>query len=85
MRKITVDGKEIVTNYGEKTMHNLVSGDDLPNYDLCLKDFRESNEDFLKRLISYGYTRIRFGEVSTRIRGFHDIVAYCRNTNDNDE
>ena len=32
MRKIIVDEKEIVTNYGEKTMDNLVSGDDLPDY-----------------------------------------------------
>lgn len=82
MRKIIVDGKEITTNYGEKTMHNLVSGDDLPNYDLCLKNFRESNEEFFKRLISEGYTRIRFGEISTRIKGFHETIAYCRS---NDE
>lgn len=84
MRKIIIDGKEITTNYGEKTMDNLVSGDDLPNYDLCIKNFRESNEEFFKRLISYGYTRIRFGEVSTRIRGFHNVVAYCRKPNDDE-
>lgn len=78
MRKIIVDGKEIITNYGEKTMNNLVSGDELPNYDMYGKKYKETNEDFFKRLIDYGYTRIRFGEVSTRIRGFHDVVAYCR-------
>lgn len=84
MRKIIVDGKEITTNYREKTMHNLVSGNDLPNYDFYTKYFRESNEDFFKRLISYGYTRIRFGEVSTKIKGIHDTVAYCRNSNDDE-
>lgn len=78
MRKIIVDGKEITTNYGEKTMNNLVSGDELQNYDMYGKKYKETNEDFFKRLIGYGYTRIRFGEVSTRIRGFHDVVAYCR-------
>lgn len=84
MRKILVDGKEIVTNYNEKTMENLVSGDDLPNYDFYTKYSNESKKDFLKRLISYGYTRIRFGEVSTRIRGFHEIVAYCKKLKDDE-
>jgi len=78
MRKIIIDGKQIVTNYGEKTMSNLVSGNDLPNHDMYMRENRETNEDFFKRLVGYGYTRIRFGEVSTRIRGFHDVVAYCQ-------
>ena len=78
MRKIIIDGKQIVTNYGEKTMNNLVSGNDLPNHDMYMRKSRETNEDFFKRLVEYGYTRIRFGEVSTRIRGFHDVVAYCQ-------
>lgn len=78
MRKIIIDGKQIVTNYGEKTMGNLVSGNDLPNHDMYMRKSRETNEDFFKRLVEYGYTRIRFGEVSTRIRGFHDVVAYCQ-------
>lgn len=84
MRKIIVDEKEIVTNYGEKTMDNLVSGDDLPDYILYTKNHGESTQDFFKRLIEYGYTRIRFGEVTTRIKGFHDVVAYCKKI-DNDK
>lgn len=78
MRKILVDGKEITTNYGEKTMNNLVSGNDLPNYVFYRKKHNETSKEFFMRLVSYGYTRIRFGEVSTRIRGFHDVVAYCK-------
>lgn len=78
MRKILVDGKEITTNYGEKGMNTLLTGDDLPNYVLCTKNSKESNEQFFKRLVSQGYTRIRFAEVTTRIRNFHDVVAYCR-------
>ena len=34
MKKILVDGKEITTNYGEKGMYTLVTGDNLPNYEL---------------------------------------------------
>lgn len=78
MKKILVEGKEITTNYGEKGMNTLVTGDDLPNYELHTKNSKESIERFLKRLVSYGYTRIRFAEVATRIRNFHDVVAYCR-------
>lgn len=78
MRKIMVDGKEIITNYGERGASTLVTGDDLPNYEFYTKNFKESNEQFLKRLVSYGYTRIRFAEVSTRIRNFHNVVDYCR-------
>lgn len=78
MKKILVDGKEITTNFGEKGMSTLVTGDDLPNYELYIKNFKESNDQFLKRLVSQGYTRIRFAEVATRIKNYHDVVAYCR-------
>lgn len=54
MRKIIIDGKEIVTNYGEKTMGNLVSGNDLPNYVLESMKFRETKEDFLNDLSNMG-------------------------------
>lgn len=63
-------------------MYMLVTGDDLPNYELHTKESRETKEEFLKRLVSYGYTRIRFAEIATRIRNFHDVVAYCRGTDD---
>ena len=77
MRKIIVAGKEIKTNYGEKSAERLVSGDDIDGYELYTRNTRETNEEFLNRLISYGYTKIRFAEVSTRIKNFHDVVAYC--------
>lgn len=78
MRKIIIDGKEITTNYKEKGAERLVEGDNLPNYDMYSKNFKENNEEFLKRLVKMGYTRIRFAETSTSIRGFHNVIAYCR-------
>ncbi len=78
MRKILIDGKAITTNYGEKGMNTLVAGNEIPKYELYNKKFNESNEEFLKRLVSHGYTRIRFAEVSTGIRNFHNVIAYCR-------
>lgn len=77
MRKMIINGVEINTNYGEKSAERLVSGDDIDGYEFYSRHDRESNEEFLKRLIGYGYRKIRFGEVSTRIRNFHEVVAYC--------
>lgn len=78
MKKIIVNEKEITTNLGENGAYTLVKGDDLPNYRMQLPNFRESDEEFLKRLVSYGYTRIRFARVTTMVRGFHKTIAYCR-------
>lgn len=78
MRKIIIDGKKIITNYGESGAMTLVTGDDLPNYELYTKRNKETDEEFFNRLVSYGFTRIRFAEVATFIKGFHDTVAYCR-------
>ena len=78
MRKISIDGKEIITNYGEKSAERLVSNNDLPNYEIRYKKSKEGNKEFLMRLVNEGYTRIRFVEISTNIKGFHEIAAYCR-------
>lgn len=66
MKKILVDGKEITTNYGEKSMCTLVIGDNLPNYELYIKESRETNEQFFKGLYhtdirKYGFPRLKQG------------------------
>ena len=79
MRKIEVNGKVITTNYGESGADTIVRGDNLPNYRMEVKNScMESDKEFLERLVSYGYTRIRFACVSTRVRGIHSTFAYCR-------
>ena len=78
MRTIEVLGKEITTNYRETGSDTIVAGNDLPNYTMVLAKFAESDKAFLERLVSYGYTRIRIARVSTRVRGIHDTIAYCR-------
>lgn len=79
MKKIIVNGKEVTTNYGENGMYTLVTGNDLPNYTMELKkNIIETDEEFLERLVENGYTRIRFALTSTRIRGYHNSIAYCR-------
>lgn len=78
MKKIEINGKEVTTNFGEKGMHTLVVGNDFPNYIMELMDNRETTKQFFERLVDKGYTRIRFAEISTRIKGYHKTIAYCR-------
>ena len=79
MRKIIVNEKEVITNYGENGMYTVVVGNDLPNYTMELKkDIRETDEEFLERLVEKGYTRIRFALTTTRVRGYYNSIAYCR-------
>ena len=78
MKKIEINGKEVTTNFGENGMHTLVVGNDLPNYRMELMNDMETVQQFLERLVDKGYTRIRFAETSTRIKGYHKTIAYCR-------
>lgn len=78
MRKMIINNIEVITNYEEKSAERLVNGEDIDGYDLLIKESRESTKEFLEKLVDMGYTRIRFAEVATGIRGIHDVVAYCK-------
>ena len=78
MKKIVVNGKEIVTNLGESGAETIVRGDNLPNYVICVKNsYRETDEEFVERLSKY-YSRIRLARTTTMIRGIYNTFAYCR-------
>lgn len=78
MTTITVKEKEITTNYGENGMYTVVAGNDLPNYIIKKSMDRETDRQFLERLVEEGYTRIRFAQTTTRVKGYHNTIAYCR-------
>lgn len=79
MRQIEVNGVLVTTNYNESGADTIVKGDDLPNYRMELKQScMESDKNFLERLVSYGYTRIRFARTTTRVKGIYNTFAYCR-------
>lgn len=78
MKKIEIKGKEITTNFGENGMFTVVAGNNLPNYTMELPMFRETDSQFLERLVDKGYTRIRFAQTTTKVKGYHDTIAYCR-------
>jgi hypothetical protein len=72
MRKMTINGKEILTNYGQDypRLPDNMTATHLP--------FRMSFEEFLKEAVNKGYTRITFYYTTTRVRGYHEFHAKCR-------
>ena len=85
MRKITINGKEITTNYNSGRYHDYsiitgdrgtmvykrsqITGDDL---------HRECDREMLLRLVEEGYTRITFYYTTTSVRGYYKLIAYCK-------
>lgn len=86
MKSMVVNGKQIRTNYGQT--YYLCDGNDRNGYRIKLREWvlddgakykrQETDEEMLERLAGYGYTTIRFAEVSTAIRGYHDLIAYAK-------
>lgn len=77
MRKMIIDGREITTNLGEN--YSIGNGNDTATMRVMIKDsFRESDEDFVKRLASYGYTRITLKLATTAIRGYYSTYALVK-------
>lgn len=86
MKKMTINGKEINTNYGQT--YYLCDGNNKNGYRIQLRNWvlddgakykrPETEEEMLERLVSYGYTTIRFAETSTAVRGIHDLFAYAK-------
>lgn len=75
MKEMIINGKTIKTNYRDS---GYSIGNGIHNGSIICSDFRESNKEFLERLVNKGYTRIVFYEETTRVRGFHKIYAVCR-------
>lgn len=72
--------KEIKTNYRSgRCSYPVCNGENREGWSMKLKDScRETNEEFYERLASRGYSRISFYEVTTRIKGLHEVIAYVK-------
>lgn len=88
MRKIIIDGKEITTNYGCEGWNGYPysNGESKPSMVMKLPQLvsdgvylhKECAYDMLIRLTNEGYTRITFYETPTRVKGCHDLIAFCK-------
>lgn len=73
MQKITVNGKEVNTNYGRESYPVAPTSmmlDYLP--------FRMSEKEFLEKAVEEGYTKVTFYEETTNVRGYHKILVNCK-------
>ena len=81
MTKVTVNGKEIKTNY-KQSVHGypiLSRANNRKTMALHLpKSCRETDEQMLKRLVEAGYSTITFYYTTTRVKGYYDLIAYCK-------
>lgn len=72
--------KEIKTNYREgRYTYPISNGENREGWTMKLQNScSESPKEMYERLIEAGYTKISFYEVTTRIKGLHNIIAYCK-------
>lgn len=70
----------IKTNYRkERYSYPVCNGENKEGWIMKLKEScRESNSEFFQRLVDSGYTHISFYEVTTRIKGYHNTIAYVK-------
>lgn len=77
MKTFNLNGVEVRTNYGSGE-YSLWDGNEIPKiYDTYYKvEFGKSDADLFNELVEKGYTRIRFVEMTTRVRGYHYEYAF---------
>lgn len=75
MKKVNVNGIEVITNIGEN--HCIWDGNTIPKSyrGMMIFEPRETEQELLERAVAEGFTRVRFVEVTTRVKGYHETVA----------
>lgn len=89
MKKYEYKGRLIETNFEDLVRANgdaknfyggysLWNGNDIPScYDgWKTVGFRQTDSQLFDELVNKGYTRIRFVETTTRIKGYHETHAF---------
>ena len=71
-----INGVEVRTNLGAK--YPFSDGNDKKTMVMQLSEWGESDEQMLHRLVKKGYRTVTFYYVTTRIRGYYKLIAYCR-------
>lgn len=84
MHKEIINGIMIRTNLGEPSVDTLVSGECKDGFDIVTNTKRLSDKEFVESLVDNGYIHIRLCNVTTRIRGFYEKIAYCKEIKEGD-
>lgn len=86
MKKVEINNRMVSTNYGQD--YAILSGDG-PSTMHCehmqwvLEDgakyqTKEGERKMFERLVAQGYSKITFYRTTTTIRGYYEIIAYCK-------
>lgn len=76
MRTIEINGVEVRTNLGGK--YPFSDGNDKKTMVMELSNWDESAEEMLHRLVKKGYKTVTFYYVTTRVKGYHKRIAFCK-------
>lgn len=77
MKKMIVNGREISTNYG--SYYPFSDGNNKKTMIMQLKNSCiETDKEMLERLVNRGYKRITFYYTTTSVKGYHDLIAFCK-------
>ena len=74
MKKMNVNGHEVLTNYDADEYPRLPD-DDMTAIPI---PFRSTLKEFLEEKAEQGYTRVTFYHITTCVRGYHKIYARIR-------
>lgn len=71
---------DVKTNYKPGRYHYpLCRGNERPGWEIKLpKDFRETPDEMFKSFVNQGYKRIAFYETPTAVKGYHNLMAYVK-------
>ena len=78
MKEMVINGKTIKTNY-ESSEWAVWNGNDYPKTMRVVNvPFGKTVKDILYQMVDEGYTRIRFVETTTAVRGLHNVYAFVK-------
>lgn len=76
MRKMEIDGVEITTNFSTCYAYPMGDGNDKKTYRYAGHVIGGKAD--LEHFVHRGYRTIRFENVTTMVRGFHQTIAYVK-------
>lgn len=80
MKKMTVKGVEVNTNYRQSwNGYPFSNGNSKKTMSMHLaKNCRETDTEMLERLVDKGYTTVTFYYTTTRVKGYYNLIAFCK-------
>ena len=78
MKAMTVNGREIKTNFNKMCNFPVYNGYGGTTMTYNRIRSSETIEQMFNRLVEEGYTRITFYRMTTAVRGWNEIIAFCK-------